>query len=564
MSTGAQVIVSELERAGVEVCFGLPGRAQPRAVGGAARVLDPARRRPPRAGRGVRGGRLRARDRAARRRADHDRPGRGEHARRGRRGVGVALADPRDRHRHPVGAAARRASTAASCTRPTASPRCSRRWSRPCTSRLPPTTVAQRRGRARSRDAGHRARRGPVYLEIATDLLARRGRPAARRRAARARRSRRRPDLARGEPRALDAAERPLIWAGGGARDAGDAVARARRAPRGARPHHLRRGGHPAARPPVPGRPPAARRGRRARCGTRPTSCIAIGSDLDGVQTQNFAQPQPDTLIAVVARAARQLPRRRPRSTATPASVTAALADGVRDRGGLDALAERLRRGARRGLRQRSTPPRCASSTRSASPSPPTASSSSTCASRATGSPASTRPPRRAGCRSRSAGERSATPSRPRSAPRWPARRPGRLDLRRRRLPVRLRRARHDGPGADPADRRDRRRRRLRDAPLRPGARRRRDLRRRPAHPRLRRPRRLLRRPARRPSTASTTRSARRSPATSRTRRPSVLVARTPDAPRPAAQHLPELVPPPNLKRTVPLVVRGARRRRSR
>ena len=48
--------------------------------------------------------------------------------------------------------------------------------------------------------------------------------------------------------------------------------------------------------------------------------------------------------------------------------------------------------------------------------------------------------------------------------------RPGRLDLRRRRLPVRVRRARDDGPGADPADRRDRRRRRLRDAALRPGS----------------------------------------------------------------------------------------------
>ena len=43
--------------------------------------------------------------------------------------------------------------------------------------------------------------------------------------------------------------------------------------------------------------------------------------------------------------------------------------------------------------------------------------------------------------------------------------------LRRRRLPVRLWRARDDGAGGDPADRRHRRRRRLRDAPLRPGPR---------------------------------------------------------------------------------------------
>ena len=38
---------------------------------------------------------------------------------------------------------------------------------------------------------------------------------------------------------------------------------------------------------------------------------VAIGSDLDGVQTQNFAQPQPPTLIAVNLEPTRQeLPRR--------------------------------------------------------------------------------------------------------------------------------------------------------------------------------------------------------------------------------------------------------------
>ena len=54
-------------------------------------------------------------------------PGRREHARRGRRGVGGALADPRDRDRHPRRACARRASTAACCTRRPTRPRCSRR-----------------------------------------------------------------------------------------------------------------------------------------------------------------------------------------------------------------------------------------------------------------------------------------------------------------------------------------------------------------------------------------------------------------------------------------------------
>ena len=64
--------------------------------------------------------------------------------------------------------------------------------------------------------------------------------------------------------------------------------------------------------------------------------------------------------------------------------------------------------------------------------------------------------------------------------------RAGRRDRGRRRLPLRARRARDGRPGADPADARDRRRRRLRDAALRPGRQRRRPLRRRPRHARLR------------------------------------------------------------------------------
>jgi hypothetical protein len=99
MATGAQVIVEELEGAGVEVCFGLPGvhnlalwealrSSSIRLVGvrheqAAAYAAD-------------------GYDGTARRRADDDRAGRGQHARRGRGGVGLAFADPRDRHRHPV------------------------------------------------------------------------------------------------------------------------------------------------------------------------------------------------------------------------------------------------------------------------------------------------------------------------------------------------------------------------------------------------------------------------------------------------------------------------------
>ena len=93
---------------------------------------------------------------------------------------------------------------------------------------------------------------------------------------------------------------------------------------------------------------------------------LAIGSDLDGVQTQNFMQPQPETLIAVGARGADELPRRRAASRATPARSPAALADGVR------AARRRAATSPRSAPRPaaRWTRPRCASSTRSASPSP--------------------------------------------------------------------------------------------------------------------------------------------------------------------------------------------------
>ena len=131
-----------------------------------------------------------------------------------------------------------------------------------------------------------------MYLEIATDLLAAEV-PDAARRARRRRSGVARADARRAAVAALDAAERPLIWAGGGARDAGDAVARLAERARRAGPHDLRRGGHAAAR--------ATRAASGCRRTSRPPAAlwdeadvvIAIGSDLDGVQTQNFAQPQP-------------------------------------------------------------------------------------------------------------------------------------------------------------------------------------------------------------------------------------------------------------------------------
>jgi thiamine pyrophosphate-dependent acetolactate synthase large subunit-like protein len=181
----------------------------------------------------------------------------------------------------------------------------------------------------------------PVYLEIATDLLAAELPPfgTASPPAAAASFSPRSSDLAAAVA-ALDDAERPLLWVGGGARDASAEVAAL--AERLAAPVLTTYGaagilppGHPSAVGLPPHTPAAGRLWDEADV------VLAIGSDLDGVQTQNFAQPQPPTLIAVslepivnyrvdihVAGEARE--------------VTSALASGIRARDGLDTLADRL------------------------------------------------------------------------------------------------------------------------------------------------------------------------------------------------------------------------------
>ena len=72
---------------------------------------------------------------------------------------------------------------------------------------------------------------------------------------------------------------------------------------------------------------------------------ISVGSDLDGVQTQNFAMPQPPRMIAVNLDAGDATKNYRADAVlAAPAGEACAqLAGAVRERGGLDALRERLR-----------------------------------------------------------------------------------------------------------------------------------------------------------------------------------------------------------------------------
>ena len=180
----------------------------------------------------------------------------------------------------------------------------------------------------------------PVYLEIATDLLAAEvAGVAGLAPEASIAFSPRSSDLAAAVS-ALDGAARPLLWVGGGARDAAPAVASL--AERLAAPVITTYGaagvlppGHPSAVGLPPHAPAAGRLWDEADV------VLAIGSDLDGVQTQNFTQPQPETLIAVSLEPIVNY-RADIHLAGDAGEVTSALAAGVRARGSLDGLAARL------------------------------------------------------------------------------------------------------------------------------------------------------------------------------------------------------------------------------
>jgi acetolactate synthase-1/2/3 large subunit len=96
----------------------------------------------------------------------------------------------------------------------------------------------------------------------------------------------------------LSEAERPLIWAGSGA--VGAAAEVAALAERLAAPVITTYGAAgllPASHPCTVGMPPHVE--PVGRLWDQADLVIAVGSDLDGVQTQNFAQPQPPRVVAV-------------------------------------------------------------------------------------------------------------------------------------------------------------------------------------------------------------------------------------------------------------------------
>jgi thiamine pyrophosphate-dependent acetolactate synthase large subunit-like protein len=133
----------------------------------------------------------------------------------------------------------------------------------------------------------------PVYLGVPTDLLSAPAPPTQGGRSIAVSLPGNHEDAAA----LIDAAERPLIWAGSGA-IGGDGVARL--AERLAAPVITTYGAAgllPADHPCAVGMPPHVE--PVGRLWDEADLVIAAGADLDGVQTQNFAQPQPPRMLAL-------------------------------------------------------------------------------------------------------------------------------------------------------------------------------------------------------------------------------------------------------------------------
>jgi thiamine pyrophosphate-dependent acetolactate synthase large subunit-like protein len=198
----------------------------------------------------------------------------------------------------------------------------------------------------------------PVYLEIPTDLLGEQVAEPAR--------PRERGELPRRADeqrlrRALEALERsrrPLIWAGGGAVQAGAGEALARLAERLVAPVVLTysaRGLLPRGHPCLVEAPPHV-----PEAGTlwdEADVVLAIGTDFDGMMTQGWKQPQPPHIVAINVDPADAAKNYLPDVLleADAAEATALLAERLAERGGLSSLAGRLRalnRSARAALEE--------------------------------------------------------------------------------------------------------------------------------------------------------------------------------------------------------------------
>jgi thiamine pyrophosphate-dependent acetolactate synthase large subunit-like protein len=184
----------------------------------------------------------------------------------------------------------------------------------------------------------------PVYLEVPTDVLAGEvdGDPQEPKPVPVRPVSETDLDLA---AMLLAEAERPLVWAGGGAVRSGAGEAVADLAERLATPvitTYLARGLLGRDHPCAVGLPPHV-----LQCGAlwdEADLVVAIGSDLDGMMTQNWAMPQPKHLVAI--NVDQQDANKNYEAdlvlVGDAAETVAALLPRLPERDGVDALAERL------------------------------------------------------------------------------------------------------------------------------------------------------------------------------------------------------------------------------
>ena len=199
----------------------------------------------------------------------------------------------------------------------------------------------------------------PVYLEIPTDLLQAEAHETPAEAPAEPPPLPHDPFVRAGE--LVGRSRSPLIWAGGGtvAAEAGEAVAElAERLVAPVLTTYSARGLLPPDHPCDVG--VSAHFPEAGELWDEADLVIAIGSDLDGMMTQNWQQPQPPHLLAINVDGEDASKNYLPDLLleADAAAATAALVHRVERRGGLDALRarlQRLRKGVRAGL-ERSDP----------------------------------------------------------------------------------------------------------------------------------------------------------------------------------------------------------------
>jgi thiamine pyrophosphate-dependent acetolactate synthase large subunit-like protein len=186
----------------------------------------------------------------------------------------------------------------------------------------------------------------PVYLEVPTDLLSAETDDAPGREPVPPERSRppEREQVARAAE-LLDRSRRPLVWAGGGAVQAGASEPLARLAERLVAPvitTYSGRGLLPRDHPCLVTAPPHVP--EVGALWDEADVVVAAGSDLDGMMTQGWAMPQPPHLLAINVDPEDASKNYLPDVLleADAAEGLRLLADRLKPRGGLESLARRL------------------------------------------------------------------------------------------------------------------------------------------------------------------------------------------------------------------------------